>query len=137
MEVNEVSKLLYHRRCPPYTAAGRLCSSWFSRRVRYRRIAGEAVGCEQGVTKRCRLSWLTNSALVSTIAGGGAGGWRISANEYSCAHGAQMNFGDLTPYLTYGCEDRILRRRFLDPAVFVREGTYAFTQKRELESPLY
>jgi hypothetical protein len=25
----------------------------------------------------------------------------VSANEYSCAHGAQINFGDLTPYLTY------------------------------------
>ncbi len=24
----------------------------------------------------------------------------ISAHEYSCAHGAQTNFGDLTPYLT-------------------------------------
>jgi hypothetical protein len=24
------------------------------------------------------------------------------ANEYSCARGAQINFGDLTPYLTYG-----------------------------------
>jgi hypothetical protein len=24
-----------------------------------------------------------------------------SANEYSCAYGAQINFGDLTPYLTY------------------------------------
>jgi hypothetical protein len=41
----------------------------------------------QGVTKRYRLSWLTNS----------------SANEYRCAHGAQINFGDLTPYLTYAC----------------------------------
>ncbi len=33
-----------------------------------------------------------------------AGGWQgcgVSANEYSCAHGAQINFGDLTPYLTY------------------------------------
>ncbi len=30
-------------------------------------------------------------------------GWScgVSANEYSCAHGAQINFGDLTPYLTY------------------------------------
>ena len=28
--------------------------------------------------------------------GGGCG---VSANEYSCAHGAQTNFGDLTPYL--------------------------------------
>jgi hypothetical protein len=26
----------------------------------------------------------------------------VSANEYSCAHGAQIkNFEDLTPYLTY------------------------------------
>jgi len=25
----------------------------------------------------------------------------VSVNEYSCAHGAQINFGDLTPYLTY------------------------------------
>jgi hypothetical protein len=25
----------------------------------------------------------------------------VSANEYSCAHGAQINFGDPTPYLTY------------------------------------
>jgi hypothetical protein len=25
-----------------------------------------------------------------------------SANEYSCAHGAQINFGYLTPYLNYG-----------------------------------
>ncbi len=26
----------------------------------------------------------------------------VSANEYSCAHVAQINFGDITPYLTYG-----------------------------------
>ncbi len=34
----------------------------------------------------------------------GGGGCEASANEYSCAHGAQINFGDLrvTPYLTYG-----------------------------------
>jgi hypothetical protein len=30
----------------------------------------------------------------------GGGGCGFSANEYSCAHGAQMNFGDLTPDLT-------------------------------------
>jgi hypothetical protein len=29
-------------------------------------------------------------------------GCGVSANEYSCAHEAQINFGDLTPYLTYG-----------------------------------
>ncbi len=30
---------------------------------------------------------------------GGWGSCGVSANEYSCAHGAQINFGDLTPYL--------------------------------------
>ncbi len=29
----------------------------------------------------------------------GGGGCGVSANEYSSAHGAQINFGDLTPYL--------------------------------------
>jgi hypothetical protein len=55
----------------------------------------------QGVTKRGRLSWLTNSALVyepKCGGGGGGGDCGISANEYSCA---QINFGDLTPYLIY------------------------------------
>ncbi len=32
----------------------------------------------------------------------GKGGCGVSAKEYSWAHGAQINFGDLTPYLTYG-----------------------------------
>jgi hypothetical protein len=31
-----------------------------------------------------------------------AGACGVSANVYSCAHGAQITFGDLTPYLTYG-----------------------------------
>jgi hypothetical protein len=26
----------------------------------------------------------------------------VSANEYSCAHRAHINFGDLTSFLTYG-----------------------------------
>jgi hypothetical protein len=30
----------------------------------------------------------------------------VLANEYSCAHGAQINFGDPAPYLTY--EFRVL-----------------------------
>jgi len=49
----------------------------------------------QGLTKRCRLSWLTDSALVYEPKCGGRGGCGVSANEYSCAHGAQINFGDL------------------------------------------
>jgi hypothetical protein len=40
----------------------------------------------QGVTKRCRLSLLTNSALVDESQCGGGGGCGVSANEYSCAH---------------------------------------------------
>jgi hypothetical protein len=32
---------------------------------------------------------------------GKGGSCGVSANEYSCAHGAQINFEDLTPYLTY------------------------------------
>ncbi len=35
--------------------------------------------------------------------GGGIVG--LSANEYSCAHGAQINFGDLTQYLCYGWKE--------------------------------
>ena len=44
----------------------------------------------QAVTKRCRLSLLTNCALVyeslSQGGGRGGGGCGVSANEYSCAH---------------------------------------------------
>jgi hypothetical protein len=41
-----------------------------------------------GATKRCRLSWLTNSALVNepkcVSKGGGRGGCGVSTNEYRC-----------------------------------------------------
>ncbi len=59
---------------------------------------------DQGVTKRCRLSYLTNSTRVYEPKCGGWGlpGFRVSANEYSCAHKAQIHFGDLTPYLIFG-----------------------------------
>jgi hypothetical protein len=30
----------------------------------------------------------------------GGGGCEVSSNEYSCAFSAQINFGDLSPYLT-------------------------------------
>jgi hypothetical protein len=32
----------------------------------------------------------------------------VSANEYSGTHGAQINFGDLTPYLTYAPERSLI-----------------------------
>jgi hypothetical protein len=43
--------------------------------------------------------------LWSPNAGEGGESCGVSANEYSCAHGAQINSGDQTPYLsnlTYG-----------------------------------
>jgi hypothetical protein len=58
-------------------------------------------GWLSGVTKRCRLYWLTNSDLVYESKCEGGGGCGVSANEYSCALEAQINFGELTPYLTY------------------------------------
>ncbi len=63
----------------------------------------------QGLTKRCRLSWLTISALIyEPKCGGRGGGCWVSANEHSCAHGAQKNFGDVTPCLSYGINTGIL-----------------------------
>ncbi len=61
----------------------------------------------QGVTKRCRLSLLTNSALVylPKCRGWGGGGCGVSANEgtavHITCHGAQINVGDLPWYLTF------------------------------------
>ncbi len=47
------------------------------------------------------LGWPMAPSYTSPNAGNGGWGGAVSANEYSCAHGAQKNFGDLTPYLTY------------------------------------
>jgi hypothetical protein len=58
-------------------------------------------------TTRCRLYCLTNSALVykPKCGWGGGGGWlRVPANVQLYS-GAQLNFEDLTPYLTYGNVD--------------------------------
>jgi hypothetical protein len=38
---------------------------------------------------------------MSPNAGGWGGGGGVSANENSCAHGAQTNFRDLTPNFIY------------------------------------
>ncbi len=55
-------------------------------------------GVVQGVTKSVVfLGWPITPSYMSPNAGGiKVGG--VSANEYSCTHGAQINFGDLTPY---------------------------------------
>jgi hypothetical protein len=54
---------------------------------------------DQGVTKRCRLSWLTDSAFVYEPKCGGRGG--SCGGSQPMSTGAKINFGDLTPYLTY------------------------------------
>ncbi len=53
---------------------------------------------DHGVTKRyiVYLGRPIAPSYMSPNAGGGV----VSANEYSCAHGAEINFGDLTTYLT-------------------------------------
>ncbi len=66
---------------------------------------GRQIHSMQGVTKRCRLSLLTNSALVYESQCGGwegvAGSQPMSTAVHITWHGAQINFGDLSPYLTY------------------------------------
>ncbi len=46
------------------------------------------------------IGWPIAPTYMSPNAGGGDC-W-VSVYEYSCAHGAQINFGDLNLYLTYG-----------------------------------
>jgi hypothetical protein len=59
----------------------------------------------QGVTKGCRLSWLTNSVLVIRVLmrgdGGSCGSEPMSRAVHITWHWARINFGDLPPYLTY------------------------------------
>ncbi len=63
--------------------------------------------CHQGITKKCRLSLLTNSALVYKSKCGGdwgvAGSQSMSTAVHITWHVAQINFGDLPSYFTYAC----------------------------------
>jgi hypothetical protein len=45
-------------------------------------------------------------------------GCGLSANEYSCVHGALKNFGDLTPYLTHAVYKKEGRRPVSKTMVF-------------------
>ncbi len=69
----------------------------------------------------------------------GRGGWvgcGISANEYSCAHGALINLGDLIPYLTYSLSSSLLPVALrmvphgLKPTVRFEPGTFFGTGMR-------
>ncbi len=57
---------------------------------------------KQGITKRCRLSWLPNSALVYEPKCGERGRDLRDLSQWVQLYtGAQINFGDRTPYLAY------------------------------------
>ncbi len=60
------------------------------------------LGSDQGVTKRRRLSGLTNRLLVYVPKFGGGGEVRGLSQWVQLYTGAQINFGDPTPYLAYG-----------------------------------
>ncbi len=92
-----------------------LCT-WYSLIVS---LYKSAIPCEQGVTiftKRCGLSWLTNSALVIRVQmrgrDGVAGSQPMSTAVHIMWHGAQKNFWDLPPYLTYAWELQIRRNPY-------------------------
>ncbi len=59
-----------------------------------------AMAGKQGVTKRCRLSWLTNRALGYEPKCGG-GGVLLLCQWVKLYTGAQINFGELTLYFTF------------------------------------
>ncbi len=63
----------------------------------------------QGVTKRCRLTWLTNGALVYEPKCGGRGGVEGYQPMSTAVHRSPNKLGDLTQYLTndrrYGSVD--------------------------------
>ncbi len=65
---------------------------------------------EQGVTKRCRLSWLTNSALVyEPKCGGGGGGVAGSQPMSTAVHMEPKNFLEISLHiLTYVGEERLM-----------------------------
>ncbi len=61
-------------------------------------------GSDQGVTKRCRLSWLINCDPRKWAQIRGGGDLRGLIQWVQLYTEAQINFGDLTPYLTYGSD---------------------------------
>jgi hypothetical protein len=74
-----------------------------------------------------------SSILADHLRGEGGGGCGVSANEYSCANGAQINFRDLTPYLTYAQLVRIcvlLKLLLPDACVSHVESTFNFLKKK-------
>jgi hypothetical protein len=66
---------------------------------------------------------------MSPNADGEGGGVRcgVSANEYSCAHTAQINFGDLTAYLTYGGNSLVVALHLVECGSAILPSTRAYS----------
>jgi hypothetical protein len=70
--------------------------------------------------KRCRLSWLTNSALVYEPKCGGRGGVSGSQSMSTAVQytGAQINFGELNPHLIYDSIPSVNAKHFSKIRIF-------------------
>jgi hypothetical protein len=64
----------------------------------------------------------------------GRRGCGVSASEYSCAHGAQINIGDLTSYLTYGKKEP---GKFLTLFKIIKIYTGTYYDIGRLDLPVY
>ncbi len=64
-------------------------------------MAQSLYNAKPGATKRCLLSWLTNSALLYEPKCGGGGELRGLSQWVQLYTRAQINFRDLTPIWTY------------------------------------
>ncbi len=128
--ISQLHQILLHR-----LALLRPCTSQLqlTARLMRMRIICQTRGSQRDVVY---LGWPIAPSYMSPKAGGG-GSRGVSANEYSCANGAQLNFRDLTPYLTYvpnkRAEKRTIRQsepsqRILSPKFvndFFSSQTYA------------
>ncbi len=76
--------------------------AFFREAFQFQRHLAGLLCINQGDTNRCRLSWLTNSARVYEPKCGGREGLRGPSQWVQLYTEAQIIFGDLTPYLTYG-----------------------------------
>jgi len=90
----------------------------------------------QGVTKRCRLSWLTNSALAyrSPNAVRGGGGVRCLNQWLQLYTWSPHNFGDLTPHLTFGLSRPESIEWFIEGQAFSR-SYYLASRSAPFPSP--
>ncbi len=78
------------------------------------------------------LGWPMAPTNMSPNAEDRGGGSVVSANEYSCAHGAQINFGDLTPYFIQwnGASDRLVFVRRLHSDLNIRSFGQFWTKSK-------